>query len=486
MTNLKSAKSVCWWRRRSCLALSRRRARAQSLRPNILVVFDTSGSMLRNDRQRRLAAVRQQRDGQTSRIYQPQEGAARRAGAGRHRRGQLRPHALPADRGPQPTPVCPRGHYRHRHAAAAAGMSTGYRRRTTPRRPRWRTARGSTRAVAAGAGGSRHQARRPASSRWRRATSIRPTATSATVYKWIDGTEATRGTRRITDPELRSPRNAYTPIGRSLFYARMYFDNYVKPRREPLDPKGSCRPNLVIFVTDGAETCDTTKPGTRRRQPDDLRADRHLRDLPPRGAGLPAASVTVERPDLRPHRQRHRHRRRSHRQPHRRRGRHRTSAILVTLTDTTAVKPALVGIIATTVPPAEICNGKDDNCNGLIDEGVSNICPVANPNSPNDPDNQPGTAAKHCAVETCNCKDDNCNGQVDEGLPPRTPAASRAAAPCPPRSATASTTTATATSTRASTWAPPATNDGVGRLPARRHPGCATPPAPAPSATRPS
>src|SRR4029079_16846670 len=44
--------------------------------------------------------------------------------------------------------------------------------------------------------------------------------------------------------------------------ARMYFENYVGAKdamNNPLDPKGACRQNLVIFVTDGAETCDTQK-----------------------------------------------------------------------------------------------------------------------------------------------------------------------------------------------------------------------------------
>jgi MYXO-CTERM domain-containing protein len=111
------------------------------------------------------------------------------------------------------------------------------------------------------------------------------------------------------------------------------------------------------------------------------------------------------------------------------------SAIFVTLTDTNAVKQALVDIIAKNVPPAETCNGVDDNCDGQIDEGVSNACrqcTVGNtvaacgsfsiaPDNKNDPDNvlaQNGQPAHHCAVEACNCKDDNCNGQIDEGLPP--------------------------------------------------------------------
>src|SRR5262249_36982985 len=90
-------------------------------------------------------------------------------------------------------------------------------------------------------------------------------------------------------------------------------------------------------------------------------------------------------------------------------------AIKVSLTDTAAGKAAVIGIIPATAPAAEICNGKDDNCNGQIDEGVSNMCPRSD--DPANADNQLGAGAKHCAVESCNCQDDNCNGVVDEGLP---------------------------------------------------------------------
>jgi len=51
-------------------------------------------------------------------------------------------------------------------------------------------------------------------------------------------------------------------------------------------------------------------------------------------------------------------------------------------------------------PSEEICDGKDNNCNGIIDEGVSNSC---------------GECGAEL-VETCNGIDDNCDGRIDEGV----------------------------------------------------------------------
>ena len=77
------------------------------------------------------------------------------------------------------------------------------------------------------------------------------------------------------DPELRSIGNANTPLGRSIFYARLYFENYVYP----MDPRKNCRQNIIILVTDGEETCDTTAGNVHR--PRHLRADRHLQRVSP-------------------------------------------------------------------------------------------------------------------------------------------------------------------------------------------------------------
>jgi Notch 1 len=243
-------------------------------------------------------------------------------------------------------------------------------------------------------------------------------AQMAAIYKWIDNVEAPTSNGAVTDPELHPKED--TPLGRSLFYANTYFANEIVPK----DPKGSCRHNVIVIVTDGDDTCDdatapdsnfnlTTcsggaafdyfnpinqacllnKMGVKVYVITDTTAD-NANDAIAKAGGTGAS-------------------------------------IRVSLNDASAAQSAVVGVIAQNVPPAEICNGIDDNCNGLIDEGVSNACSlctpgntiaacgsfVISPNNSNDPDNLKGTAAKHCAVETCNCLDDNCNGQVDEGLP---------------------------------------------------------------------
>jgi len=74
------------------------------------------------------------------------------------------------------------------------------------------------------------------------------------VRRWIDNVELPMDPDVVTDPELHGMTG--TPLGRSLLYARLYFDNFVKP----VDPDAVCRLNMLIVLTDGIERCDTAAP----------------------------------------------------------------------------------------------------------------------------------------------------------------------------------------------------------------------------------
>jgi MYXO-CTERM domain-containing protein len=426
-------------------ATSATAARAQSLRPNIMFLFDTSGSMHENSN------LVDQADGTsvcpqstTSRIYSLKSGirqALQEVGTDEANFGLMSfPEtasntytALTANQCTNPG-QSPIGHYA---ATGAQNITIANRAATTYHSANnyppgcLMTTNNSAGQTSYGSWFSNGASQVFEVGVTAAAPGTMPTAGQfdpsgaaqmAAIYKWIDNVEAPLSNGAVTDPELHPKMD--TPLGRSLFYANLYFANEIVPN----DPKGSCRHNVVVIVTDGDDTCDEAiapdstfklsdcsgggnfdvfnpinqacqlnKMGVKVYVITDTTAD-NANDA------IAAAGGTV-------------------------------ASIRVSLNDANAAKSAIVGVIAQNVPPAEICNGKDDNCNGLIDEGVSNECSlclpgntiaacgnfVISPNNPNDPDNvigQMGGTPRHCQTEACNCIDDNCNGLVDEGLPP--------------------------------------------------------------------
>jgi hypothetical protein len=86
---------------------------------------------------------------------------------------------------------------------------------------------------------------------------------------------------------------------------------------------------------------------------------------------------------------------------------------------------------------SERCNAKDDDCDGMVDEGLSNVSTwpdvdgdgfgdrrgavatgcSSSGRAPNDQDCDDRDPAVHPGVkETCNLKDDDCNGRADDGV----------------------------------------------------------------------
>src|SRR5690606_11428936 len=61
-------------------------------------------------------------------------------------------------------------------------------------------------------------------------------------------------------------------------------------------------------------------------------------------------------------------------------------------------------------PEMEVCNGRDDDCDGEVDEAAAaEMCNGAD-------DDCDGRVDEHATTETCNGADDDCDGSVDEGL----------------------------------------------------------------------
>ena len=97
------------------------------------------------------------------------------------------------------------------------------------------------------------------------------------------------------------------------------------------------------------------------------------------------------------------------------------------------VKEAGAGCVPFVTPMSrmEDCNGLDDDCNAIVDDGIGNgMCNIANLKGEcakgseyctTGPDGGGGEAGLNCKqvnfvkAETCNAKDDDCNGVVDNG-----------------------------------------------------------------------
>jgi hypothetical protein len=259
-------------------------------------------------------------------------------------------------------------------------------------------------------------------------------STPEKVMIYFDQQEDPGPVTTLINPEVRAGAAWWTPLGKSLFYSYGYFHNEVL--LPPTDPQKPCEKNVVIMFTDGVESCNTDTQGPAFRPTlwasklhNELGATVHVVaiDLDPEFvAGLQDIATFGG-----------------------------GSAYFVQGT-TSSLKTAIQDIIAKSLPPRESCNGKDDDCDGQIDEdfplkgqpcnngrlgvcyrtgtyvcapdgsGVTCTAPLVfgSPEVCNGKDDDcngqideiPGCIPCAPQPEVCNGKDDNCNGQIDEGL----------------------------------------------------------------------
>ncbi|MCB9525990.1 MAG: hypothetical protein H6702_21825 [Myxococcales bacterium] len=208
------------------------------------------------------------------------------------------------------------------------------------------------------------------------------------ILSWLDGREAWP-----VDRELRA--EGPTPIAESLRLAERYLRTEVLAQ----DPQIQCRQTYVVLLTDGAESC---VPGMQ--QPVLLERTLALREIPVEQDGVQIqASVkvfvvafavdpaqqglldTIARVG----------------------GTARSAQGQVDLingrafaaADQAGLRRAFSEILAEAIP-TERCNGEDDDCDGAVDEGVINAC------------GQCGAPP----AEVCNGADDDCDGFSDEGV----------------------------------------------------------------------
>ncbi len=372
---------------------------AQPVRPNILLVFDTSTSMLKNNKDGSTLCMSEGQDSRLFRLKQAIRETLIEVGTDEVNFGLARfaQRTTPAtNRG------CFQGHYINAiDMGASAGCKTSAALEDAdgaffaPDIAREVVTVPVTRAFPPAAGTDFDP----------------PGANVTTIFKWLDNKEESDGVT-MTDPEIRSG-GSKTPLAATLTYTRHYFQKYVKP----LDPVGACRKNIVLLVTDGAETCAGNAPAAATSlfaNMVDVFVVAESSSTPAEKTGLDAIAKAGS-------------------------GNKRT-AIFVDFTNAAETKKALINIIAEAVPPNEVCNAKDDNCNGDIDNragkdgplpGVGNACVC--PGVVTEAQAGKGICKRGMSIcsdkgmiecvgcvgpqpEICNGIDDDCNGLVDDNV----------------------------------------------------------------------
>lgn len=258
------------------------------------------------------------------------------------------------------------------------------------------------------------------------------------LYSWVDNTCSDMP----ENPEIDSHTGSGTPLAENLDRAREHFENNVIPN----DPFAQCRPYVVVLLTDGlpegscsdptcmaapasvTALCDVSVPGRPEVGCDVIKT--YVIGL---GSSVSGATCLNDMAANG--------------------GTGYTNAIFAA--DRVDLGLAFQDIISSSVL-VEVCNGLDDDCDNVIDEGYANLgnacddgqfgicngtgtlicnavgdgvtCDITNPGQTStaelcnslddDCDNKvdEGGVCLGCTVEVCDGDDNDCDGQTDEAL----------------------------------------------------------------------
>ena len=231
------------------------------------------------------------------------------------------------------------------------------------------------------------------------------------ILEWIDHRESWPA-----DGELRA--SGYTPLGNALDDAY----EYLRTDLIPSDPQSGCRNYYVLLITDGVQECPAGQDGG-----DPLAAASDLRDVTVGGESWDVRTFVVGfGPGLDGAEQLNRIARNGGTAINDAGGRDLVRGRAYYADDAATLDAALEDI-AEAAAPVEVCDGRDNDCDRSIDEGfdVGESCTVgvgacertgtrvcSDTGSRTLCDVTPGTPR----AEVCDGIDNDCNGAIDDGL----------------------------------------------------------------------